>query len=187
MYMYNSVTSSGSVEAIPKGTKVFLAGPPLSGKSAVGSVLSTLLGIPFSDLDSLVEVSEGASVEDVFRESGERVFRELEAAALTEAASGVGSLVLALGGGALLDHGSLDLVLASGILITLWADPAVLEERMRSDTSSRPLSGDPMSLLRLMVAREAHYLSLPNRIDTTGLSVMEVAHEAEILVRDRLR
>jgi shikimate kinase len=167
----------------PRGIRVFVAGPPLSGKSSVGAVLAGVLGIPFTDLDRLVEEAAGATVDELFRTGGEAAFRELEKRCLEHSASLEGNLVLAVGGGALLDPENLDLVLAGGVLLTLWAAPAVLVSRMSRDPAARPLSMDHASLLRLLRVRESHYLSLPNCIDTSDLGVHEVAEEAAALVR----
>lgn len=164
-------------------SRVYVAGPPFSGKSTAGEILAGILGFPFADLDRLVEVAAGAALHRIFREKGEAAFRELEKRCLADTASREGNLVLAVGGGALLDRANLDLVLAGGILLTLWAAPSVLASRMSRDPAARPLSMDDASLLRLLRARESHYLSLPNRIDTSDLEAHEVAEEAAALVR----
>jgi shikimate kinase len=167
-------------------SRVYVAGPPFSGKSTAGEILAGILGFPFADLDRLVEEATGAALHEIFREKGEVAFRELEKRCLAEAASREGNLVLAVGGGALLDRANLDLALTGGVLLTLWAAPAVLASRMSRDPAARPLSLNEASLLRLLRARESHYLSLPNRIDTSDLEVHEVAEEAAALVRRAL-
>ena len=52
------------------------------GKSSVGRELSTLLGIPVVDLDQYIVERAGKSIPDIFAESGEAGFRDLESAAL---------------------------------------------------------------------------------------------------------
>ena len=54
------------------------------GKSSVGRELSTLLGIPVVDLDQYIVERAGKSIPDIFAESGESGFRDLESAALAE-------------------------------------------------------------------------------------------------------
>ena len=76
-----------------------LIGPPGSGKSTVGKALAKKLGINFLDTDSMVERKSGRKISDIFVESGEEVFRDLEYEALTLALQDQNS-VLSLGGGA---------------------------------------------------------------------------------------
>jgi shikimate kinase len=184
--MYTATDEQELSPEPPLGVRVFVAGPPFSGKSSAGAVLAGLLGIPFADLDRLVEKASGSTVHEIFRDRGERAFRELETLCLREAAAREGSFVLAVGGGTLLDPGNLDLVLHGGILVTLWARSDILASRMSRGGTARPLSMDGASLLQLLGAREEHYLSLPNRIDTSDLEVQEVAAEAAALVRRAL-
>ena len=54
------------------------------GKSSVGRELSTLLGIPVVDLDKYIEQSVGKRIPDIFAESGESGFRDLETSCLSE-------------------------------------------------------------------------------------------------------
>ena len=76
-----------------------LIGPPGSGKSTVGKALAKKLGINFVDTDTLVEGKSGRKISDIFVESGEEVFRDLEFEALTLALK-ERDCVLSLGGGA---------------------------------------------------------------------------------------
>jgi shikimate kinase len=81
--------------------RVVLVGAPGAGKSTVGRLVATRLGVGFRDTDHDVEDAAGKSVADVFLDDGEEAFRAAEAtavhAALVEHAG-----VLALGGGAVL-------------------------------------------------------------------------------------
>src|SRR6188472_3756501 len=96
-------------------TSTFLAAPDLptgrpnlvitgfmgTGKSTAGKEASNLLGIPFVDLDVLVEHRTGRSVQTLFAEEREAGFRALERIALRDAARLSGT-VIATGGGAVL-------------------------------------------------------------------------------------
>jgi shikimate kinase len=84
---------------------VVLVGVPGSGKTTVGTLLAERLGVTFRDTDHDVEVAEGKSVPDIFVDSGEPHFRDLERAAVARAVAEHGG-VLALGGGAVLDPGT---------------------------------------------------------------------------------
>ena len=80
---------------------VALVGLPASGKSSVGRELAAILGLPFRDLDELVEAGAGMGVPEIFAAEGEAGFRQRESNALKEVAAG-STCVVGLGGGALL-------------------------------------------------------------------------------------
>jgi shikimate kinase len=81
---------------------VYLVGMPGSGKSTVGPVLADRLGVPFVELDARIERAAGKSVAQIFSDEGEARFREMEAAALMEAATEDPSVV-SCGGGVVLE------------------------------------------------------------------------------------
>ncbi|MDQ2845618.1 MAG: shikimate kinase [Actinomycetota bacterium] len=88
---------------------VVLVGAPGAGKSSVGAVLADLLKVPLRDVDSDIEAAEGRSISDIFTSDGEDHFRSLERAAVASALAEHAG-VLALGGGAVLDPATRDLL-----------------------------------------------------------------------------
>lgn len=78
---------------------IVMIGAPGSGKSTVGTALAAALEEPFTDIDALIEASQGTSIPDIFVTRGEQVFRQLEAEHTIEALGRSG--VVALGGGAI--------------------------------------------------------------------------------------
>lgn len=83
-------------------TLVVLVGPMGAGKSTVAGLLAEAYGVTARDTDTDVEAAEGRSISDIFVDSGEEHFRDLERAAVAEALA-THDGVLALGGGAVLD------------------------------------------------------------------------------------
>lgn len=154
---------------------MFVGGPPFSGKTAAGSILALALGVPFVDLDRVIESAAGMSVPEIFIRMGEDAFRDLETQALMEVAARSGGFVAALGGGCLLRPGNLETVNASGILLMLTAGEDALMARSRLQEGSRPLATDGPSLKTLLASRSKHYDSLPAPLDTTGLTPEETA------------
>lgn len=142
---------------------IVLAGPPCVGKTSCGRGAASLLGIPFSDLDDLIGAAAGISPGVFLAERGEQAFRLLEKRCLFEALGASGPFLLAVGGGALLEKESQDLVVRSAILITLRAPDLVLLSRQGE--GARPLAPDGIALLALLEARRTHYDSLPGQLD----------------------
>lgn len=80
--------------------QVVLVGAPGSGKSTVGPRLAERLGVPFHDVDAVIEGRVGRTVAEIFADDGEAVFRAFEEATTAELLALPG--VLALGGGAVM-------------------------------------------------------------------------------------
>ena len=89
--------------------RVVLVGPMGAGKSTVARLLGDQWGLAVRDTDADVEAAEGRSISDIFVDSGEEHFRALEATAVAEALA-THDGVLALGGGAVLDPATRDLL-----------------------------------------------------------------------------
>ncbi|MCC7392250.1 hypothetical protein IT571_07835, partial [Candidatus Sumerlaeota bacterium] len=91
-----------------------------SGKTTVGRKLAETLGYAFIDTDEQIEKNTGKKISKIFEESGEQAFRQLETqfiSSLTEAKS----LVIASGGGAVLDPQNRHVFKALGYTIYLKA------------------------------------------------------------------
>jgi shikimate kinase len=155
--------------------RIFLAGPPFSGKTSTGSRLAELLRIPFIDLDGLIEEKASLDIPRIFAGRGEDGFRDLESLVLRESIAGNASSVTALGGGCLLRERNLRLVAGSGRLVALTASMDTLLKRRELQSRGRPLASSEEDLRRLMMERKAHYDSLPEAVDTSRLSPDQAA------------
>jgi len=152
---------------------IALAGPPCSGKSTVGQILSLSLQADFMDIDHLIQHERGHTIEWMFSHEGEKAFRAMEKKILTETVlNAAGRTVIALGGGALLDTDSLKLIERKTILFTLSALPETLAGR---NNGYRPLAPDSAILRNLLRQREEHYLSLGIQITTENRTPEDVA------------
>jgi shikimate kinase len=94
------VTSALDSDGSELPERVVLVGAPGSGKSTVGPLLAAELGLPFVDVDQVIEERVGKPVAEIFADDGEAVFRAFEESTTAELLGGRG--VLALGGGAVL-------------------------------------------------------------------------------------
>lgn len=101
------MTTPVSVTGSPR-PRVVLIGPPGAGKSSIGRRLAHSLNCELVDSDQMIEQREGAACGEVFSSLGEPAFRELEAEVVKQALCSSG--VVSLGGGAVLDEGTRDLL-----------------------------------------------------------------------------
>lgn len=134
---------------------VYLVGMPGSGKSTVGPELARRLDVPFVELDAEIEREAGTAVTDIFEQEGEARFRELEAAALVEAATRDPSVV-SCGGGVVLEPANRVTLRATGEVVFLWVPLEVLRERV-APAEDRPLIRAEGDLERLYRDRESLY------------------------------
>lgn len=93
------------------GPLVVLVGPMGSGKSTVGELIARWLGVSYRDTDADIVAAQGREISDIFVDEGEPYFRELEREAVAAAVAGHDG-VLALGGGAVLDEKTRELLTA---------------------------------------------------------------------------
>ena len=128
---------------------IALVGMPGSGKSTVAREVARLLGRQVFDTDQMIEAVHGP-IPEIFAREGEARFRELEAAAIREAALARGA-VIATGGGAVLRAENRALLRANCFVVQL--------ERPLSElsTGGRPLSTGLPALERMHAARAPLY------------------------------
>lgn len=112
-----------------------------SGKSTVGSRVAARLGQPFLDLDRLITAQEGRSIPEMFAEEGETYFRTRETEALRTTAA-TDDLVVALGGGALVDDANRAFAREHGLVVYLEVSPDTVLERVGDEADQRPLLQD---------------------------------------------
>ncbi len=152
-----------------------LIGPPGAGKSTVGALLAEQIGVPFLDTDDSVRAVAGKPVGDIFIEDGEPAFRALERAAAAAAIGSHGG-VLGLGGGAVLDEGTQEL-LAGQTVVYLETGFAELARRVGLDRPRPLLLGNPRAQLRaLLEQRLPVYARLARlTVSTDGRDPAEIA------------
>lgn len=149
--------------------KLFLVGPMGSGKTTIGRRLAEELGLEFLDSDHEIEARTGASIPLIFDIEGEEGFRKRESAMIDELTQRDG-LVLATGGGAVLDEDNRRHLHERGTVIYLQSSADTLFERTRSDRN-RPLlqTGDPRArIVELLAQRDPLYRDTAHITINTG-------------------
>jgi shikimate kinase len=126
-----------------------LIGPPGAGKSTVGPLLAARLGVGFTDTDAEVEATAGKPVSDIFVEDGEPVFRDLERAAVATALQG-GNGVVAIGGGAVLDPATQQLLVGRQV-VYLETGFAAAARRVGMAQARPLLIGNPRATLKILL------------------------------------
>ena len=166
---------------------VFLVGPMGAGKTTIGRHLARLLDKSFVDLDLEIEQSCGADIAWIFDVEGEVGFRKRESAMLREVASR-NNMVIATGGGAVLDSESRVLMKRSGTVVYLCVAAKVLYNRMQQDTK-RPLLqvGDKKAVIESIVKeREPLYKEIADIIfDGHKKTPAVAAQELASLIRQQ--
>ena len=146
-----------------------------AGKTTVGRQLAMRLGRTFHDCDHEIEARTGVRVAVIFDIEGEPGFRKREAEELKRLAA-LDNIVLATGGGVLLNPENRTLLKDRGLVIYLHAQPKDLWQRTRHD-KSRPLlrSADPRARVEeLYRERDALYREIADLVVETGRQSVNV-------------
>jgi shikimate kinase len=159
-------------------TVLVFIGPSGAGKTRVGKRVARLLGVPFTDTDSLI-VQQHGPISEIFSEHGEPHFRAVERRAVQESLAGDG--VLSLGGGAVLDAET-QADLGEHRVVFLTISPEAVETRLGGD---RPLVQNGVGdWIALNAPRWEIYARLADvTIDTSFRESDEIAEEVAAWAR----
>ncbi len=122
---------------ISMGWPIVLLGMMGSGKTSVGKKLAEFLGIEFYDTDKIIEQETGRTVQEIFAQEGEALFRQYELEVI-EAYVVQTRCVIATGGGAVTIPEAMDVISNKAVSIWLKSDIPVLLSRLK-DNKTRPL------------------------------------------------
>ena len=158
-------------EIMLEKSNIVLVGMPSCGKSSVGKILAQKTGKRFVDTDSLIVEKIQMEISKYFSKYGDGKFREVESQVIKEIAP-VGGLVIATGGGAVLNEGNVKALKQNGIVF--FIDRAI---ELLIPTDDRPLSRDIQAIRRLYNERYPIYRGCMDvYIDGNG-AVDEVANK----------
>lgn len=162
-----------------KPQNVFLIGPMGAGKSAVGRQLGRMLHLDFMDSDDEIEARTGVDIPFIFEKEGEEGFRKREAKVIDDLSAKDG-IILATGGGAVIDPQNRSHLGARGFVIYLYT--TVDQQLARTQKGrERPLleNGDRREILdALMTERDILYREIADLVvETDGRKVKAVANE----------
>ena len=158
---------------------IVLTGFMGTGKSSVGKELSAIRNIGFIDTDEEITKQFG-SINELFENHGEEYFRQCEREIIIQVAKSA-EVVIATGGGAVMDPNNIKVLEGSGEIFCLTANPEEVVHRLTSsgEVGVRPLLDveDPYDAIsKLLATREDIYKQFVE-FDTVGKSPSEIAHE----------
>jgi shikimate kinase len=169
--------------------KLILTGFMAAGKSAVGRVVAARLGLHLMDSDAELVARAGKPIAEIFARDGEPRFRALEREVIAGLAANPNRcpqcgaarpMVLATGGGALIDERNYTALKRAGVIVCLTARPGIIAARVRRSRETRPklLEGDkPLEarIAELMEQRREAYARADFTVDTSDLTIAGVA------------
>lgn len=171
---------------------IVLIGYRGSGKSTVGSRLAARLKMRFVDTDDLIEERQGAPISDIVKSHGWGHFRKLERSMIEEISKG-DHLIIAPGGGAVLDTDNVDALRRNGTIIWLKANKQTLLKRIDQDAGTntrRPTltgKGTLEESEEMISIREPFYeKSSEIQIDTSTLDVEAVVENILTVLKDKM-
>ena len=156
------------------GPLVALVGLRGAGKSTIGRALAQRLGVPFFELDALVEKAAGLSLGDLFSIHGEAYYRRLMREVLTGFLADTEAAVLATPGSLVADGEAFRLLTGRCRTVWLKASPEDHWQRVLAQGDQRPSAASPHAreeLRALLRAREPLYAQAELSVDTSRLGV----------------
>lgn len=160
-----------------------LIGYRATGKTEVGKALARQLGYDFIDSDILIEKEADCSISEIVKKEGWPGFRNREKDVIKKLSKRK-KVVIAAGGGAILDSENVEHLKKSGVLIWLKASPETILSRLKEDdktSSQRPsLTGKSLDaeLKQILKERTPLYKGAAHiEIDTDNCPIEEIVKE----------
>ncbi len=116
---------------------IVLIGLMGSGKSAVGKMLSEMIGVPFSDTDNIIEKEVGKKIDQIFDDYGERYFRKVEEKVVGKALDN-SAHIISTGGGSILSPKTRSLIKVKSCSVWIQCDVHLIARRILNQ-EKRPL------------------------------------------------
>ncbi len=157
---------------------IVLIGFMATGKSTIGRYLARRLGRPLIDTDKEIELVTGKTVAQIFARDGEKRFRSEESLLVRKLALKEG-LIIATGGGMVLNRENFRLLKENGILIALTAAPEIILQRVKGKRHRPLLAGGDLrdNIKVLLQEREGIYREADLTVDTGCCSAGEAVQQ----------
>ena len=162
---------------------IVLVGFMGTGKTAVAKRLAHELKMKYIATDDIIEKREKKPVNDIFANDGEPYFRKVEKE-VVENVSSMSGVVVATGGGVVLDNENMENLRKNGVVISLNATPEEILERTKS-YAHRPLLNvpDPLGKIKeLLKERAPYYEKADYQVDTSGKALKGIVEEVKGII-----
>jgi len=167
------------------GKNIVLLGFMGTGKSTVGMKVAEKLKMQFIDMDREIEKLTGMSIPTLFKKHGETRFRS-EEQLMAKKLSDQSNLVIATGGGVVLNQDNIEALRQTGTLLCLDADAETILARVNRKKGSRPLLGKNPTLEdieKMLQEREPYYAQADYRVDTSSKEMSAIVKEIIKLIK----
>ena len=169
-----------------KAERICLIGLRGAGKSTLGALLASDLGVPFLELNTEIEARIGVPVREIIALYGEDGYRQIEAETLNKIIATHERLVLAVAGGIVSSPQTFDNVLTDFHTVWIKAQPSEHMDRVRAQGDLRPMAGNPQAmeqLRQILKTRERHYAKASYQLDTSGQNIQTSRAELNALLK----
>lgn len=149
-----------------------------TGKTMVSKKMEKILRLPRVDMDQIIEEQEHKTITDIFAQNGESYFREVEKKVVAQLSQQKG-LIIATGGGVVLNEENIRNFEKNGVCICLNAQPETIYERVRAH-SHRPLlnTDNPLATIKKMLdTRRPFYDRVPYQVCTDDKNPDQICAE----------
>lgn len=155
---------------------IFLIGYMGCGKTTLGEVLASQMGLQYIDLDEFIEQRQGMTITEIFDEMGENRFRELETEVLLDVA-GMADVIIGCGGGTPCHGDNMELMNKAGTTVWLTTSPERITARLllpdqkakRPKVASLPDEAVLSLVERELQARTPYYAQAQLQFDSTDI------------------
>lgn len=183
-----ALLSDPSGQAAPR--RIALVGMRGAGKSTLGPLLAQRLGLPFVELNREVEKEAGITLDLIFSIYGQAGYRRLEKRCLDRVISEYSDVVLATGGGIVVEPATYELLLHSFFCVWLHADPQEHFRRVMAQHDARIATPELQeealaNIVGALEARRNLYALAHADINTTGREIQTLVQELDALFHMR--
>jgi XRE family transcriptional regulator, aerobic/anaerobic benzoate catabolism transcriptional regulator len=166
----------GGVDQDARRSRIALIGLRGAGKSTLGALLAERLGVPFIELDRLIEQESGVALSIIFDLYGQSGFRRLERRCLEQVLERHPRFVIATGGSLVSEDSTFERLLSACYTVWLRAAPEDHMQRVIAQGDMRPMAEnrEAMSdLRRILAGRESLYSKADVAVQTSGHTTNE--------------
>jgi XRE family aerobic/anaerobic benzoate catabolism transcriptional regulator len=170
-----------------KGPIVALLGLRGAGKTTLGGLAASRLGMPFVEVDARIVARTGMSLSEIFEMQGAAYFRRLEREELNAIVMAGQPAIVATSGGLVTDHDAFELLRREAVTVWLRARPEDHFQRVLDQGDARPMASRPDAMGELetiLRARRALYERSQYMIDTSALGIDGSVERLVTIVED---